>query len=646
MSIQKPTDYLKFDASDIQELLRRKLLEADILTDQLYPGSDTKIVIDLFAWTFDVLTYMLNNAASDSLFSDTYLYENMNRLVKLLSYNPIGYRTAQCQFQISVNNAGSVGILPDVINIPRFASLNLGSKDMHGNDIAYTFLEPFSISVESYIDNNNIIANVITPSNWPTLYNGNIKKYDTTFFANEVANEIIVLTDINPNNTTSPIFCDFNSIFVFVETTDSSTGETVYTEWTRIKNLTLNAGPTDTYYEVRLNEDKRYEIKFGNNIHGKMPEYGAGIHVLYLQSNGEEGKLDAHEVSLSELKLSIDGFSDINQMINMLYGNFESFKKNYSSLFINNSIFSNTSEKLTFSNINISSDPKDFETIEEIKENAPVAFRSGERLITGYDYEQFILSEYSNIVKHVYVNNNNYYISTFYRWLNKYDALNINIRRYYYKFANTCDFNNVYIWMKSQNEISQLNMQKIINGCNPYKSLTSELTPLQAIDTYLVPFIQHNTEEYKLNIDNILQDIDAYLNQIKIIIYKNSSSIISNDQLKEKINNIILNYFNINNQKFGSVINLADITNEIYNLGYIKSIRTVNIPEEDKNNINYVVGLSFAAFTPKFIEGKDFTEFTGNLTLENFQFPSLYVKTLLNMIEIKEDIYTLTNNEF
>ena len=57
------TDYLKWDAESIQELLRRKLTESGLLTDQLYPGSDTSIIIDLFAWTYDVLTYILNNSS-------------------------------------------------------------------------------------------------------------------------------------------------------------------------------------------------------------------------------------------------------------------------------------------------------------------------------------------------------------------------------------------------------------------------------------------------------------------------------------------------------------------------------------------------------------------------------------------------------
>lgn len=97
-------DYLRWDAQSIQELLRRKLLESGILTDQVYPSSDVKILMDLFAWVFDVLTYMLNNAAADVLFSDTTLYENINRLVKLLSYSPKGYLTASALCQLGINS--------------------------------------------------------------------------------------------------------------------------------------------------------------------------------------------------------------------------------------------------------------------------------------------------------------------------------------------------------------------------------------------------------------------------------------------------------------------------------------------------------------------------------------------------------------
>ena len=64
------TDYLKYDATSMQQLLRRKLTEKGYYTDQMYPGSDIKMVMDIFSWTFGCLTYMLNNSAAESMFEN------------------------------------------------------------------------------------------------------------------------------------------------------------------------------------------------------------------------------------------------------------------------------------------------------------------------------------------------------------------------------------------------------------------------------------------------------------------------------------------------------------------------------------------------------------------------------------------------
>lgn len=218
------TDYLKWDAESIQELLRRKLTESGLLTDQLYPGSDTSIIIDLFAWTYDVLTYILNNAASDTLFSDSHLYENVNRLVKLLSYNPLGYRTSQCEFRISPNDEQitASSTLPETINIPKFAYVNSGLTDRDGNDICFSFKNSFTINSYSYTNTDGeIVARVVTPKVWPTLYNGRFKKYSEEFVSTEIPYESFELTDLS--STTTNIYVDHNSFIVYVEIIDEAT---------------------------------------------------------------------------------------------------------------------------------------------------------------------------------------------------------------------------------------------------------------------------------------------------------------------------------------------------------------------------------------------------------------------------------------
>lgn len=641
-------DYLKWDAASIQELLRRKLTESGILTDQLYPGSDTSIIIDLFAWTYDVLTYILNNAASDTLFSDSYLYENVNRLVKLLSYNPLGYRTSQCEFRISPNEEQITinSTLPETINIPKFAYVNSGLTDRDGNDICFSFKKSFTLNSYSYTTSDgNIVARIVTPREWPTLYNGRFKKYSEEFVSNAVAYESFELVDIAPTPSNN-IYVDHNSFVVYVEVIDETTGNRSYEEWTQVENLVLNSGSSDNHYELRLNEAKAYVLKFGDNIHGKILPAGAKIHIIYLQSNGEDGVIDPSTIDTSSLTLNVDGFEDSFTMFNMCFDGIDTFKQNYGKLFMNNSLFSDTTDKLTFTNIEKSSTPVALENVDSIKQNAPSAFRVGQRLIVEDDFKNYIKSNYGSIVHDVSVFNNNEYISTFYRWLDKYNKLNIDIRRYYYKYADTCDFNNVYIWMKSTSDsnISDANLNSIITDCSRIKCATAELVPYQAIITKFIPFINHSNSEYAYvqGRDNI----DEFVSRIKIRITKNQTAMITNEQLQEKVNNIIVSYFDKQNQTFGNVINLNDLVNEILNLGYVRNIRTVHIPEEDRNNAEYVNGLSFAAFTPDLVNSEDFTIFTTNYVLEQFQFPELYSTDVLGMIEIVDNTYNITNTEF
>jgi len=216
--------YLRWDAQSIQELLRQKLLESGLLTDQLYPSSDTKILIDIFAWVFDVLTYMLNNAAADTLFNDTQLYENMNRIVKLLSYNPHGYLTSSTECKIDINTEVKTEII-DNCTIPKFTSIDLGKTDKYGNPIRYSFIEDFIFNVYTVRDSAGKIlhSRIITPQAWPVIYNGTFKKYDVTFMSSGIPYEIFTLTGLNPNIELAPVFLDHKNFHVFIESINEVT---------------------------------------------------------------------------------------------------------------------------------------------------------------------------------------------------------------------------------------------------------------------------------------------------------------------------------------------------------------------------------------------------------------------------------------
>lgn len=66
-------------------------------------------------------------------------------------------------------------------------------------------------------------------------------------------------------------------------------------------------------YTVLLNEDKTYEIKFGNGIVGAKLSPGDRVYVFYLDTNGEDGKIETVDMSTSnklEHSASMFGLSE------------------------------------------------------------------------------------------------------------------------------------------------------------------------------------------------------------------------------------------------------------------------------------------------------------------------------------------------
>ena len=389
------TDYLRYDAASLQEYLRLKLTEAGVYDGQLYPGSDTKLLMDLFAWTFEVLTYMLNNTAANSLFADTEVYENMNRLVKLLSYNPRGYLTAYSQFNIQTNPELALTTktrLADTCTIPKFTSIDTGKTDKYGNAIKYVFTEDYTFNTYSSLANNSskISSTVVTPQQWPLLYNGEFKKYGLVFTSTGTPNEVYTLAGLTPDIVDNPVYIDHNNFHVYVEYLDSKDGTRKVDEYNQVDNLILDAAFDDKSFELRLNENKEYTIKFGDDVHGTKLKEGSKIHVVYLRSNGEDGKIDANELTVNGITLNIEGFSNSIEFLDICFNGFDNFRANYASIFMNQGLFVQECNKLILSNINASTEPQTYEDVTSIRENAPVAFRTGNRLITEYDYKTYI----------------------------------------------------------------------------------------------------------------------------------------------------------------------------------------------------------------------------------------------------------------
>jgi hypothetical protein len=101
-----PIKYATFNAYQMRDLIIRKLTEDPTTRNQVYPGSNLSILVDLVATMYQTLSYQLNHAASESMFSQSQYYENIVRIAKLLGYNAKGITPSTAMFRI--DNAGEL----------------------------------------------------------------------------------------------------------------------------------------------------------------------------------------------------------------------------------------------------------------------------------------------------------------------------------------------------------------------------------------------------------------------------------------------------------------------------------------------------------------------------------------------------------
>ena len=82
--------YAAFDAASLKELLVDRLSANPVFTDQNYEGSNLNAFVDVISYAYHVLLFYLNETSNESMFSESQIYENINRIVKTLDYKPVG----------------------------------------------------------------------------------------------------------------------------------------------------------------------------------------------------------------------------------------------------------------------------------------------------------------------------------------------------------------------------------------------------------------------------------------------------------------------------------------------------------------------------------------------------------------------------
>lgn len=600
--------YLAFDALTFKQFIKDRLNETNVFTDQNFEGSYLSTVTEIIAYTFHVLMYYLNRTSTEALFSEAQLYENMNRIVTLLDYKPIGRQSATLNFGLTAGPNFDIGLY----TIPRYSYLqNDPSSYAFNEDIVFAKTTAYGTQQD-----------LTTLSQQKLLYQGRYAEYPLyTAAGNE--NEVIYFA---PGDN---IIVDHFNIDVYVKEPGDK-----WKQWKRVPTLYLEDAFSESY-ETRFNENKRYEIKFGNNINGKKLAQGTQVSIYYLKSNGRDGELGKSAINGRKLSVfSTRTFDEILVDLNI--------EQNNEVVYLDSTQIQN----LRLENTNVSTYYQTEENTDAIRQNASGVFRSQYRVVTEQDHQNYIKTNFANLIHDARVVNNWTYLAEqikyYYQDIGLKDPNNVsNILYNQLYFADGCNFNNVYATVvpktipDTKNPTANLTpaqKELIISSLKSVKTLTSEVIILDPVYIAVGVCIANIG-----NANGVLDD----LNKSELFIVKDPNSRRDNNSIKLDVVNVFDSYFSRDNMTLGAELDVSYLTSQLLS---IQGVKTFYTRRTDNPAIRYN-GLSLMTWNPIYPTDHQIT--TKNISMSYFKYLFLFDKEYFsNKISVSSEAKIYENIEY
>lgn len=625
------TEYLRFSAYSLKELITRKLASETKFTDQVYEGSNLAILIDIVCYMYQCLLYNINNAASEAMWSDTQVYENINRLAKLIGYNPKGASPATVPF-VPVPKTEHNNMRPECV-IPKYSVIDTKLTDENGKKVYYSTVEDAEVT-----DNSDSTL---------LFYNGVWKMYKTVFVASGQPFQTLLLDSLTSDDE-KQTYVPSQFIDVYVMSSNPDEPQRIV-KWTRVEqglftdsnvqDGTIIYSSNDKIYNVRLNEDKYYEITFGNGFNGSIPNKGDAIYIFYLDSNGPLGAIQLGDVYDAKLKHDAGMLGVSDEMYEMMFPQVEETDVDDSDdLVAKYHNFKWVKDNVTWQNTSSSTLGKIEESVDDIRRNAPEQFKIGNRLVTTSDWEYYIRNRFKDNILDVVCQNNWSYISSFYRWLynlgyqrhgdHKYYLTQNKLIKYDYKWADAADVNNVYLWIKMKNN-ADIYKSVIDRDVQGIKVITQEAVYMKPLDVTFALCAQDVDEARRQ-----LQQGDTTFSGNYLEITIDDNTLYANSDIVQRVTKIISEFFDEKNFTLGAVVDNNALANKIFELGTISRIRTIY--RNTNTGVERIFpGIAFASWTSEYIDiGDDVDVSTVSRSLEPFQFPKLLLKNIQNSVKV------------
>ena len=581
-----PADgYATFDALSMKELIKDRLSSHGFYTDQDFEGSNLSSLIDVLAYSYHVQMFYLNQTATESMFTEAELYENVNRISQMLDYKPAGFQTCRLAFKMQGTNS----VVRGAYAIPRYSHVV-------GNGMQYTFTNDVFLSKQT--DGVEQIEDV---SEAYTLYQGIPQEYPKHIARGDIFETITLLPG-------DDVTIDHYTINVYVKNVYTQKWE----EWKQTDNL-YTEGANASNFEVRLNPNKRYDLKFGNNITGRRLNVGDEVAVYYIKSDGIRGKVGPNTIGKQASLFSTPQFVDI-------WNDIQQKGTNY--------VTSNELLQFEFSNGDYATDFYEGETVEDIKNNAPKIFSAQNRAITKEDFETFIKYNFSGIVKSVKVVDNKTYLNGHVKYITnnlklKKPTNDISTLYNHLQYADSTNFNNTYVYaipvqsttsslVHRANYLNTNHKNDIVNYLTNKKILTTDVIVLDPV---------YIAVAFGMRISNEILTTDVKT-KTQLVIDKSPTSSLSTEGIINEVYQIFKAYFA--KSELGQVLDLNYLTSTILGINGVENFYTQRIDAPTAK----VAGLSFVTWNPIY-GNTDIDITTANVTLPYFKYP--YLDDILNL---------------
>jgi hypothetical protein len=333
----------ELDFARIKESLRTHFLSTNEFADYDFDASALDAILDVLAYNTHYNGLVANFALNESFLYTAQLRGSVLTIAESLGYTPRSASAAQAvvNLSITITDAGR----PTNVTLPSNSQFN-SSVD----DVTYSFY-----TTEEYTGtddgNGTYQFQTLTGSSDIPISEGTLKT--KSFLVSSVDNPIYIIPDDNMDTTTAVV-----NVF-------RNRNSSIFDAYLPYSEA-FSVSATSTFYGLREAPNGYYELYFGDgSIIGKKPAPGEFIVVTYLSTSSTAANNATSFTAQNNLTVGDDNYT------------------------------------VNVTTVTRSSGGAAEESIQSIKQNAPIQFSAQNRLVTAEDYIALVNANYGNYLDDV-----------------------------------------------------------------------------------------------------------------------------------------------------------------------------------------------------------------------------------------------------